>query len=59
MDGQYYHDDLIGEFDDEEDEWNPEDEENEARELYDSNIDNLDEVIVLRDQFNQMQQSSP
>lgn len=55
MDGQYYHDDIVGDFEDvdeSEEEWQLEDEDNEARELYDSNIDNLDEVIVLRDQFN-------
>eukprot|EP00352_Strombidinopsis_acuminata_P000250 CAMPEP_0176339530 /NCGR_PEP_ID=MMETSP0126-20121128/831_1 /TAXON_ID=141414 ORGANISM="Strombidinopsis acuminatum, Strain SPMC142" /NCGR_SAMPLE_ID=MMETSP0126 /ASSEMBLY_ACC=CAM_ASM_000229 /LENGTH=55 /DNA_ID=CAMNT_0017683161 /DNA_START=1955 /DNA_END=2122 /DNA_ORIENTATION=- len=55
MNGEYCHDDLIGSFDSgdaDSDEWLPEDEAEQDRELYDSHIDNLDEVIVLRDQFN-------
>lgn len=59
--GEIYEDEEIGEFDSEDyddDEWRLDDDESAERDLYDTRLDNVDEIIVLRDQFNQMQKDS-
>lgn len=58
----YEDEDLVDECfseDEDDEEWDVNDDEDIERDLYDSRLDDLDEVLVLRDQFGQMQQASP